>query len=261
LEAILGNRVALITGGTRGIGFGIARHLAGEGLNLALCGRREEEAVLDELSELSSPEFEVLYCQADISDEEGRGVLVAAVREHFGRLNVLVNNAGIAPRERRDILDASVESFEEVLRVNLQGPYFLTQRVAKWMVEQRSETKDFEGCIVNISSVSAKVASPSRGEYCVSKAGVSMASRLWAVRLAEFEIPVFEVQPGVIATDMTTEVQEKYDRLIAEGLLLQPRWGTPDDVGKTVAALIRGDLPYSTGAAIPADGGLMIPRL
>jgi NAD(P)-dependent dehydrogenase (short-subunit alcohol dehydrogenase family) len=145
--------------------------------------------------------------------------------------------------------------------INLKGPYFLTQAVANWMIAQQKESTDFAGCIINVSSISATVASTSRGEYCISKAGVSMATQLWAVRLGEFGIPVYEIRPGVIKTDMTAAVQEKYDRLIAEGLTVQPRWGYPDDIGKAVAALVRGDLPYSTGQVILVDGGLTLQRL
>jgi NAD(P)-dependent dehydrogenase (short-subunit alcohol dehydrogenase family) len=186
---------------------------------------------------------------------------VQAVRERFGRLNVLVNNAGVAPQVRADILEAGEESFERLIRINLQAPYFLTQAVARWMIVQKQADPDFSACIVFITSISATVASVNRGDYCISKAGLSMAAQLWAVRLAEFGIPVYEVRPGIIRTDMTAPVQERYDRLIAKGLTLQPRWGTPDDVGKAVAMLVRGDLPYSTGAVIVVDGGLTVPRL
>lgn len=254
-------RVALVTGGSRGIGFGIARCLAQEGWNLAICGQRQEAAVRDQLRALESLEAEVLYCQADVGRREDRLGLVAAVRERFGRLELLVNNAGMAPRVRADILEASEESFEELVRVNLQGPYFLTQAVARWMVEQRRDSAGFRGCIVYISSISATVASTSRGDYCLTKAALSMATRLWATRLAEYGIPVYEVRPGIISTDMTAPVQEKYDRLIAEGLLLQGRWGLPEDVGRAVAMLARGDLSYSTGQVILVDGGLTVPRL
>ncbi len=254
-------RVALITGGARGIGLGIARSLADENFDLALCGTRPREAVQSVCDELAETGCRVHYCRADVSDPEDRRNLLAAIRREWGALHLLVNNAGIAPRRRRDILEASEESFEEVMRVNLQGPYFLTQSVARWMIEQRGEAPDFPGCIVNISSVSATEASPNRGEYCISKAGVAMATRLWAVRLAEFDIPVYEVRPGIIATDMTSKVKETYDELIAEGLLLQSRWGRPEDVGKAVAALAGGDFPYSTGTTIIVDGGLTVRRL
>jgi len=172
-----------------------------------------------------------------------------------------VNNAGVAPKVRADILEATEESYDWVMNINLKGPYFLTQAVANWMIAQCKKDADFAGCIVNISSISATVASPSRGEYCLSKAGVSMATRLWATRLGEFNIPVYEVRPGVIKTDMTATVQEKYDKLIAEGLMVQARWGYPEDIGKAVASLVRGDLAYSTGQVIMVDGGMTLQRL
>jgi 3-oxoacyl-[acyl-carrier protein] reductase len=255
------NRVALITGGGRGIGLGIARRLAVEGCDVAVCGTRAQEAVAGALDELRALGADVLYCRADVSDREARDAMMADIQAHFGRLNVLVNNAGVAPIVRADILEATEESFERVMRINLQGPYFLTQAVANWMIEQRQRDAGFEGCIVNISSISATVASTSRGEYCISKAGVSMATRLWAVRLGEFGIPVYEVRPGVIETDMTRPVKDKYDKLIGEGLLVQSRWGMPEDVGKAVAALVRGDLAYSTGQVLLVDGGLTLQRL
>jgi 3-oxoacyl-[acyl-carrier protein] reductase len=243
-------RVALITGGTRGIGLGITQALQREGFEVATCGLRT-----------SCEHPDVFYCQCDVGDAAARARILDAVRQKFGRLDVLVNNAGVAPKERRNILDATEESFEQMMRTNLQGPYFLTQAVAKWMIEQRKADAKFGGCIVNISSISASVASVNRGDYCISKAGVAMASQLWAARLGEFEIPVYDVRPGVIKTDMTSAVTGKYDKLLAEGLAIQKRWGTPEDVGKVVAALTRGDMPYSTGAIIMVDGGLTIQRL
>jgi len=254
-------QVALVTGGGRGIGYGIARCLAQEGYDLALCGVREEQAVAEALQALRDLGTVVRYYQADVADPAARARMLAGIREHFGRLNVLVNNAGVAPKVRADILDATEESFERVMRTNLQGPYFLTQAVARWLIEQKRADPDFPACIVNISSISATVASPNRGEYCLSKAGVSMATRLWAVRLGEFNIPVYEVRPGVIQSDMTAPVQARYDRLIAEGLLVQARWGLPEDVGRAVAMLVRGDLAYSTGQVILVDGGLTLGRL
>lgn len=255
------NDVALITGGTRGIGLGIARALADEGYDLALCGRRDEGAVSEVLAGLRERGIEVLYLSADISDGAARERLVDGVRTHYGRLHVLVNNAGVAPRERNDLLDATEESFDRVLGINLKGPYFLTQRVANWMVEQRSQEDVFEGCVINITSISSTVASPNRGDYCLSKAGLTMMTKLWSVRLSEFDIPVYEVRPGVIRTDMTSGVEEKYDRLIEEGLMLQDRWGEPEDVGKAAAMLARGDLPYSTGQVLMVDGGMTVDRL
>jgi 3-oxoacyl-[acyl-carrier protein] reductase len=255
------NKVALITGAGRGIGLGIARCLASQGIDLAIGDIDEEKTLAPGLQELRKQGAEVLYCRADVSDSAARADMLEQVRRRFGRLNVLVNNAGVAPKVRADILDASEESYERVMRINLQGPYFLTQAAARWMIQQRQQDPAFTACIVNISSISATVASPSRGEYCISKAGVSMATRLWAARLGEFDIPVYEIRPGVIKTDMTRPVTEKYDKLIAEGLCVQARWGMPDDVGRAVAMLVRGDLPYSTGQVIMVDGGLTLERL
>jgi NAD(P)-dependent dehydrogenase (short-subunit alcohol dehydrogenase family) len=254
-------RVALITGGARGIGLGIAQCLARDGFDLALCGVRDTAAVAAVVDDLRAAGAEVLYVQADVGAAADRRRLVDAVRNRFGRLHVLVNNAGVAPQARADILEASEESFEHVMRTNLQGPYFLTQACANWMIAQKMSDSAFRGCIVAISSVSATVASVHRGEYCISKAGVSMATQLWAARLGEHNIPVYEVRPGVIKTDMTAGVQAKYDKLLADGLAIQRRWGTPEDVGRAVAALARGDFPYSTGQIIMVDGGLTVPRL
>lgn len=254
-------KVALVTGGTRGIGLGVARTLAGAKFDLALCGMREAAAVEDTLQSLRALGAEVLYARCNVADRAERAAMLETIRAHYGRLNVLVNNAGIAPRQRLDILEATEESFEEVVRTNLQGPYFLTQATARWMIKQKASNPDWSGCIISVSSISATVASPSRGEYCISKAGVSMATQLWAVRLGEFDIPVYEVRPGVIATDMTAGVTEKYDNLIANGLCVQKRWGTPDDVGKAVTALAAGSFPYSTGQVMMVDGGLTLPRL
>jgi NAD(P)-dependent dehydrogenase (short-subunit alcohol dehydrogenase family) len=176
---------------------------------------------------------DVLYCPGDIASREDRINVLAAITNHFGRLNVLVNNAGVAPKERRDILEATEESFEYVLSTNLRGPYFLTQKVANWMIDQGRKRSDFTGCIINISSVSATVASVNRGEYCIAKAGVSMATQLFAARLGEYNIPVYEVRPGIIKTDMTAGVTEKYDRLIDGGLTVQKRWGYPRRRGQS----------------------------
>ncbi len=253
--------VALITGGSRGIGFGIALELAKNGFDLAVNGVREESLVSDALKQLRDAGAEVAYCQGSIADPTERKKVIGKVRDHFNRLNILVNNAGIAPRQRLDILEATEESFDEVISTNLKGPYFLTRDVANWMIDQRKKDARFQGCIVNVSSISATVASVNRGEYCISKAGISMATQLFAVRLGEFNIPVYEVRPGIIASDMTSGVKEKYDRLINNGLAIQKRWGTPEDVGKAVASLASGSFPYSTGAVIMIDGGLIVPRL
>jgi 3-oxoacyl-[acyl-carrier protein] reductase len=254
-------RTALVTGGTRGIGLGIAEALCREGFDLVLAGQREAALVEPTLAGLRRTGSEILYVRADVGDPQGRARLVPAARERFPRLNLLVNNAGVAPNVRNDILEADEESFDRLIRVNLKAAYFLTQAVARWMVEERQKDPSTTAAIVNVTSISAEVASPDRGDYCLSKAGLAMATQLFAVRLGPVGIPVYEVRPGVIRTDMTAVVEAKYDRLIENGLLLQPRWGLPEDVGRAVAALARGDLAYSTGAVLVVDGGLTIPRL
>ena len=253
--------VALVTGGTRGIGLGCARALATEGWDLAVCGLRAEGEVQAPLKELRGLGPDAFYIQADIAANDSADRLVDAVRQRFGRLDLLVNNAGVAPTERKDILEATRESFDRLIRTNLRGPYFLTQAVARWMVEQRKADPDTPLSVIFITSISATVASINRGEYCISKAGLSMASRLWATRLASEGIPVYEVRPGVVKTDMTAGVAARYDALIEQGLMLQKRWGYPEDVGKAVAMLARGDLPYSTGQVILVDGGMGVKRL
>ena len=255
-------RVALVTGGARGIGYGVSCALAREGFDLAVCGTRPAEEVAPALAALRALGARADYCRADISRAEDRAALMERVRAGFGALHLVVNNAGVAPEVRTDLLEATEASFERVLRINLQGPYFLTQAAARWMIAQRQADPAFAGCIVNIGSVSADTASVNRGEYCVSKAGVTMMTRLFASRLGEFGIPVYEVRPGIIHSDMTEQVKAKYDAKIAESdLLIQKRWGEPEDVGRAVAMLARGDLPYSTGQVLCVDGGLSVRRL
>jgi 3-oxoacyl-[acyl-carrier protein] reductase len=254
-------KVALITGGSRGIGLGIAQKMAEAGFDLAINGMRPEADVQEVLESLRTQGVEAIYCQGDISKKENRDSILEKIKKHFGKLNVLINNAGVAPKERKDLLEATEESFDYLISTNLKGPYFLTQSAANWMVEQKTQNDDFEGCIINVSSISATVASVNRGEYCISKAGVSMATQLFAVRLAEFDIPVFEVRPGIIKTDMTEKVSQKYDDLIENGLCLTKRWGLPEDVGKTVAAISNGNFLYSTGQVFVVDGGLTVARL
>ena len=253
--------IALVTGGTRGIGFGVARALAKSGYDVAITGRRPAAEVAPALQQLRDCGVKAEYIPADVSNGSDRQRLLQTVESRFHRLNVLVNNAGIAPRVRADVLEASEESFDEVIATNLKGPYFLTQGAARWMIRQKQADPSFRGCIINIGSTSATVASVSRGEYCLSKAGVAMATRLWAVRLADFGIGVYEIRPGMIATDMTAAVKSKYDALIEGGLLLEKRWGTPDDIGKVAAMLARGEVPYASGAVLILDGGLTLPRL
>lgn len=263
--------VALVTGGSRGIGLGICRALAREGFDIAFNGRRPHDEVAEVVEALESLGASVLYCRADVASAEDRAAMLEAVINRFGRIDTLVNNAGVAPAVRADILEEGADEtgFERLININLKGPYFLTQAVARWMVNHREEDQPSPSlpgparrrCILFIGSISATVASVNRGDYCLSKAGVAMAARLWAARLGEYGIDVFEVRPGITATDMTSGVKEKYDRLIAEGLTVQPRWGTPEDMGSAVAVLATGRVPYATGQVLHVDGGLTLPRL
>jgi len=203
-------------------------------------------------------------CQADISKAEDRRKLIAFTKAQFGRLDLLVNNAGVAPEVRADILEATEESFDRLININVKGPYFLTQLAANWMIELSKRTDASLGLrakIVTISSISAYAASTNRGDYCVAKAALSMLTPLYAARLAEYGINVYEIRPGIIATDMTAPVKQKYDNLIAEGFTPINRWGTPEDVGKAVAAIAQDLLPFSTGEVINVDGGFHIRRL
>lgn len=254
-------KVAIVTGGSRGIGFGIARQLAGQGFDLAINGMRPEEQISEALGELRGLGAEVLYVSGDIGNSEDRKGIIDAVRERFGRLNWLVNNAGVAPKQRLDLLETTEESFNWVVGTNLGGPFFLSQLAARWLVEQKQADPEFQGGIINVSSISATVVSVNRGEYCVAKAGLSMTTQLFATRLGEYDLPVYEVRPGVIKTDMTAGVTAKYDKLIEEGLCVTPRWGFPEDIGNAVGSLAEGSFPYSTGQVIMVDGGLTIPRL
>lgn len=255
--------VAFVTGGSRGIGFGCAQQLAANGFNIAINGMRDEAALSEPIEALKALGADVVYCQGDIGSADARSAMLETIKNVFGRLNVLVNNAGVAPKERKDILEASEESFDYVVGTNVKGPYFLSQAAANWMIEQKASDTDSGGfyTIINVGSISATVASVNRGEYCVSKAGIAMMSQLFAARLGEFDIPVYEIRPGVIKTDMTSGVTDKYDALIEDGLCVTKRWGLPEDIGKAVGALAKGDFPYSTGQVIMIDGGLTMPRL
>jgi NAD(P)-dependent dehydrogenase (short-subunit alcohol dehydrogenase family) len=263
------NPVALITGASRGIGRGVALELARLGHDLVinyagnLTAAEQTAADCVATGSTAGKMLRALPCRADISQAADRQRLVEFTRETFGRLDLLVNNAGVAPNVRADILDASEESFDRLIAINVKGPYFLTQLVAKWMIEglrtPNSEVRSPK--IVTVSSISAYTASTNRGDYCVSKAALSMLTPLYAARLAEHGINVYEIRPGVIATDMTGPVKEKYDRLIADGLTPIRRWGTPEDVGRAVAALAQDLLPFSTGEVINVDGGFHLRRL
>ena len=249
-------KCAIVTGASRGIGAGIAEKLASEKWNIALCARMSVDDGSKLAAELQEKYgVEAAYFQCDISDGNARKRCVADIIARFGEIGALINNAGVAPKVRADILEMTEESYDFVMNINLRGSFFFTQLVARKMAEQRS------GTIVNIGSCSATVASVSRGEYCMSKAGVGMATKLWAVRMAEFGVNVYEIRPGIIETDMTSVVKAKYDKLIAEGLTLQPRWGYPEDIAKVTASLLRGDFAYSTGQVINIDGGMNIEKL
>lgn len=251
-------KVVLITGGTQGIGHGIAVEFLKAKYFVIICARREPRAEL-------FPGFEdqYLFLPCDISSTESREKLVNKIKTQVGRIDVLVNNAGIAPPERKDILEGSEQSFELVLKINLQGPYFLTQAIANWMIElqKQKSIENYSPSIISISSISAYTSSTSRGEYCISKAGLSMMTKLYADRLAEYQIPVFEIRPGIIDTPMTAGVKPKYDDLIANGLLPIKRWGTPEDIGIATVTLATGQIPYSTGQILNIDGGFHIQRL
>lgn len=255
-------KTALITGGTRGIGLGIALKLADLGYDLAINGMRPESEVQKVLDELQSKGNSVAYFPGNIGVSKERKKIIQAVVEKFSAINVLVNNAGIAPKERKDVLETSEESFDSVLDVNLKGTFFLTQLVANHMVDVKKEdNNNLQFCIINISSISATMASINRGEYCISKAGMAMVTSLFATKLGKYNIPVYEIRPGIIATDMTAAVKDKYDKLIKDGLMIQSRWGQPKDVGEAVASLVSGNFSYSTGHVFLLDGGLSIPRL
>ncbi len=248
----------MVTGGARGIGAGIVEKLLSEGHNVAFCDLAEEIQMVDHCKALADKyPGKPLYVKCDVTNAAQRQNFLDATVKAFGSVTVLVNNAGVAPQQRKDVLETTEESFERLMRINLQGPFFLTQLVGQYMADHQEPGQ----CVVNMSSCSAEVASISRGEYCISKAGVSMATKLWAVRLADFGINVYEIRPGVIKSDMTEVVTAKYDKLIAEGLTLTPRWGFPEDIAKAVASFVRGDLAYSTGQVVYVDGGMQIQKL
>jgi len=260
--------VAIVTGGSRGIGRGIAIELANLGYDTLIShfdftaeGKPDESKGLATQKDIKALGAECEVLRNDVSSAEDRKALVESAKSKFGRCDMLCNNAGVAPSKRLDLLEATEQSFDRVMGINLKGPYFLTQLVANWMVEQKKEHPDRAYRIVNISSVSAYTSSPARGEYCVSKAGVSMMTKLYADRLAEYGIGVFEIQPGIIATDMTKVVTAKYDKLIAEGLVPIKRWGQPEDIAKAVGAIAEGRLDFSTGQVINVDGGFHLRRL
>lgn len=250
------NRVALITGGSRGIGFGIAESLAEEGWQLAINGVRAEAEVGAKLAVLRELGTRVEYCRGDVGETADRQAIIENVREKFGALHLLVNNAGITSPGRLDILEATEDAFDKVIDVNLKGALFLAKLAAHWMIEQKRTDSEFSGTIVNISSISGQFSSINRGDYCISWACLSQVTRVLAAELIEYGIQVYEIRPGIIRTDMTAGVTEKYDWLIANGLTAEPRWGTPRDIGNAVKVLARREFTYMPGATLTVDGGL-----
>ncbi len=259
---------AIVTGASRGIGKGIAKELASLGYDLVVNhfdftteGKPDESRAVQTQKEIKELGADCEILRGDISSAEDRSSLVALAKSKFGRCDMLVNNAGVAPSKRMDILEVTEESYDRVMGINLKGPYFLTQQVANWMIEQKKANPERAYRIVNTGSISAYTSSPARGEYCVSKAGIAMMTMLYADRLAEHGIGVFEIRPGIIQTDMTSVVKDKYDKLIAEGLTPIKRWGQPEDIAKAVGAIAEGRLDFSTGQVINVDGGFHLRRL
>jgi len=258
--------VALVTGAGRGIGRGISIALVREGFDIVgMDIFHEPENKRSGLFEVKERVEELgasfLPLQGDVSSLEDQEKILRQVLDTHGKVDVLVNNAGVAPERRLDILETSPESYDRLQTINARGPFFLTQKIAKQMIKQVEKSPDSKPCIIFISSISASVSSPTRAEYCVSKAALSQAARVFADRLSEYGINVYEVRPGIIQTDMTAPVREKYDKLIAEGLIPQKRWGLPEDVGKAVAALAKGYFGYSTGLVVEVSGGMNVQHL
>lgn len=260
--------VAIVTGASRGIGKAIAVELATLGYNLVVNhfdftaeGKPDESNAVQTQKQIRDLGAECEILRGDVSNANDRGHLIDLAKNKFDRCDFLVNNAGVAPSKRMDILEATEESFDRVMGINLKGPYFLTQLVANWMIEQKKQHPERLFRIVSTGSISAYTSSPARGEYCISKAGITMMTKLYADRLAEYNIGVFEIRPGIIETDMTRTVKGKYDKLIAEGLTPTKRWGQPEDVAKAVGAIAEGRLDFSTGQIINVDGGFHLKRL
>jgi 3-oxoacyl-[acyl-carrier protein] reductase len=260
----MADKTALVTGASRGIGRGIACALGHAGWNVVVNYAGNRVAAEEVVTIITGAGRRAVAVQADIGSGDDRQRLLDAAVSHFGRIDLLVNNAGVAPTTRADILAAGEESFDRLIRINLKGPYFLTQLVANHMLSTAESSPGPTGArpaIVTISSISAYTASPDRGDYCIAKAGLSMMTQLFAVRLAEAGIGVYEIRPGIIATDMTGSVRDKYDKLIAQGLTPIRRWGTPEDVAAAVLAIADGRLPFSTGEVINVDGGFHLRQL
>ncbi|MEX1139515.1 MAG: 3-ketoacyl-ACP reductase [Bacteroidota bacterium] len=258
--------VVLITGASRGLGRGIAQRVAEMGCSIVV-NYAANKAAANETVDLcrkkqTRSDQQFLAVKGDVGKSTDREGIVQKTMETFGRIDALVNNAGVGPKERKDLLEMGKDSFNHVMTTNLEGPHFLTQRVANYWLKERPQPLLPGGlAVVFISSVSAELISTNRGEYCMSKAGLSMCAKLWAVRLGPEGILVCEIRPGIMATDMTGSVRQKYDAFMADGVVPQNRWGQPDDVGLTVKAILSGSVPFSAGTVIHVDGGLTIPRL
>lgn len=254
--------VTIVTGSSRGIGRGIVLALAERGWDVVVNYRGNRQAAEGTRDAVKAYHAHSIVVQGDVAKTEDRERLVQTTIEEFGRIDLLVNNAGMGPRQRVDMLQVGEESYDEVMATNLKGPFFLTQRVAQEMIRLLSEEKINNPMIVNIGSISAYTSSPARAEYCISKAGMGMMTILWADRLAEYGINVYEIRPGIIQTDLTSVVKDKYDRQIfEEGITPIRRWGQPEDIGKAVVAIAEGLMPFSTGEIINVDGGFHISRL
>ena len=254
--------VAVITGASRGIGRAIAISLASEGFDVAAVGRTVDSEGMDILGkEVENRNAEFFPIGLDIACTQCQTEVVSNILNRYGRIDLLVNNAGVAPLKRTDLIEMTEESYERVMNINLKGPVFFAQKIAKEMIWLRQQLPDYRPVIVFVSSISATRSSTNRAEYCISKAGLSMAATVFADRLSDEDIRVFEIRPGIIKTDMTAKVKDTYDKLITDGLVPQKRWGYPEDIGKAVASLARGDWDFSTGTIFDISGGLNIPKL
>ena len=248
-------KTAIITGGTGGIGFGIAQQLVADGFNIAIFGTKDELTVREKIIRIEAAGSDTMYFRGDIAKVKDCYTFAEKVVEKYGKIDVLVNNSGVSPKVRADILETTEESVDYVFGVNIKGTFFMTQAVARRMIDRN------DGIIINISSISAYASSVNRPEYCMSKSAISMMTVLFADRLAGHGIRVYEIRPGIIRTDMTAPVAEKYDRMIAEGVFPIDRWGYPEDVAKAVAAFANGAFPYSTGEIINVDGGFHLRKI
>jgi len=259
----MAKKIALVTGSSRGIGYGILECLAKENWTVVMSDIFEEEKVAESLAKLQATGADASYVQCDISNAESRGKALATLAERYGRVDLLVNNAGVAPNVRRNILETTEDSFDRLININLKGTFFMSQLFANQMIAWKNAgLADYMPRIINQSSCSAYTSSTSRGEYCISKAGIAMVTSLFADMLAIDNIPVFEIRPGIIKSDMTATVEEKYNKFILEdGGLPTRRWGLPEDIGRAAAALASGAFDYSTGQVINVDGGFHIRRL